>query len=135
MGERWRGRTWSAPLSVLSEPLGKSMTHCPNCDSRCRILIAPGPSAQDHPQPVATVFSQTALLPLGAAAAASLLFATFLHSLQFSGEQFIIICWRNRLECRSFDPVVFSALHLFRISATLLPRSHYLGTAGDASTL
>lgn len=112
------GEAVPAPLSVLSEPLGKSVTHCPNCDSCCRILIAPRPSAQDHPQPVATVFSLAALLSLGAAAfaaAASLLFATFLHSLQFSGEQFIIICWRNRLECRSFDHNVFSALHLFRI--------------------
>lgn len=33
---------------VLSEPLGKSITHCPNCDSCCRNLIA-GPSAEDHP--------------------------------------------------------------------------------------
>lgn len=76
--------------------------------------MAPGPSAQDHPQRVATVFSLAAgRRPLPRSSRS--LFATFLHSLQFSGEQFIIICWRNCLECRSFDHVVLSALHLFRV--------------------
>lgn len=27
-------------LRMLSQPLGKSITHCPNCDPCCRILIA-----------------------------------------------------------------------------------------------
>lgn len=34
------GESIPGSLSVLSEPLGKSITHCPNCDSCCRILIA-----------------------------------------------------------------------------------------------
>lgn len=129
-GERARGCTWISQraLSAFGEinyTLSK-LRFLPEDLNRTRASCT-----GSSPMSCDSVFARRRPLPRRRRS----LFATFLHRLQFSREQFIIICWRNCLECRSFDQVVFSALHLFCVCAALLPQSHYLGTAGDASTL
>lgn len=49
-------------LRVLTQPFGKSITHCPNCDPCCRILIA-GAFCWGSSQWVQTLFLLPGVLP------------------------------------------------------------------------